>query len=259
MAARAGTAAVINTPEPLITAVEVAPASAQDGPQAKHLIDAQPPGRRPARVLGDTAYGVGPVRAEPAERDVEVLAPLPSGGAKPGRFGKRDFEIDPAARTVRCPAGQLAPIHIEPKKARRARFAKAGCDRCRLRDRCVEPVKRSGTVSLAPDEELLIAARQALDDPAAAEHLRRTRPPHRAATRPARTPLQRPQEPLQRRPQSPPASRLDGRPGQPQPDRRPPRRPNGMTARRRQDSTDHKRRANAIRHPRAEPTSSAVF
>ena len=29
---------------------------------------------------------------------------------------------------------------------------------------------------LAPDEELLIAARQALDDPATAEHLRRTRP-----------------------------------------------------------------------------------
>src|SRR3954453_16972686 len=69
-------AAGTNAPEPLITAVEVAPASEQDGPQAKHLIDAQPPERRPRRVLGDTAYGTGPVRAELADRGVDVLAPL---------------------------------------------------------------------------------------------------------------------------------------------------------------------------------------
>jgi transposase len=169
-------AAVTNTEVPLITAVTVAPASAQDGPQAKHLIDAQPPARRPPRVLGDTAYGIGPVRAELAERGIEVLAPLPPASTKPGRFAKRDFAIDPAAGTVRCPAGEIAPIHTEPKGARRARFAKAGCDRCPLRDHCVEPVKGAKTVLLAPDEELLIAARQALDDPATAEHLRRTRP-----------------------------------------------------------------------------------
>jgi transposase len=169
-------AAVTNTPEPMITAIDVAPASDQDGPRAKHLIDAQPGERRPRRVLGDTAYGIGPVRAELAEREVEVLAPLPSGATKPGRFAKRDFQIDPATGTVTCPAGRTAPIHTEPKGARRARFAKASCDRCALHERCVEPVKRAKTVLLAPDEELLIAARQALDDPSTAEHLRRTRP-----------------------------------------------------------------------------------
>ncbi|MGZ6725759.1 MAG: IS1182 family transposase [Solirubrobacteraceae bacterium] len=169
-------AAVTNTEVPLITAVEVAAASEQDGPQAKHLIDAQPPARRPPRVLGDTAYGTGPVRAELAERNVEVLAPLPPGSPKPGRFGKRDFEIDPAAGTVRCPTGQTAAIRTEPKGARRARFAKAGCDRCHLRDRCVAPARGAKAVLLAPDEELLIAARQALDDLTTAEHLRRTRP-----------------------------------------------------------------------------------
>ena len=169
-------AAVTNTPEPLITAVAVAPASEQDGPQAKQLIDAQPPGRRPSRVLGDTAYGLGPVRAELAERDVEVLAPLPPAGSRPGRLVKRDFSIDPAAGTVTCPAGQIAPIRTEPQGARRARFAKATCDRCMLRERCIEPARGCKTVLLAPDEELLIAARQALDDPSTAEHLRRTRP-----------------------------------------------------------------------------------
>src|SRR3954453_17927531 len=46
-------AAVTNPAEPLITAVEIAPASEPDGPQAKRLIDAQPPDRRPPRGLGD--------------------------------------------------------------------------------------------------------------------------------------------------------------------------------------------------------------
>jgi transposase len=169
-------AAVTNTPQPLITAIDVAPASAQDGPRAKHLIDAQPDPRRPQRLLGDTAYGTGPVRAELAERDVEVLAPLPPGGARPGRFGKREFAIDPAAGTVRCPAGAIASIRTEPTGARRAHFAKAGCDRCQLRDHCVEPARGAKTILLAPNEELLIAARHALEDPATAEHLRRCRP-----------------------------------------------------------------------------------
>jgi hypothetical protein len=168
-------AAVTNTREPLITAVQVAPASEQDGPQAKHLIDAQPPGRRPPRVLGDTAYGTGPTRAELAERGIEVLAPLAPGMVKPGRLGKADCTIDPAAATVTCPAGNTATIHIQPKGARQASFAKPDCDRCRLRDRCVDQRGRR-LISLAPDEELLIDARDQLRDPATAEHLRRTRP-----------------------------------------------------------------------------------
>lgn len=169
-------AAVTNTSQPLITAVDVAPASEQDGPRAKHIIDAQSERRRPRRILGDTAYGTGPVRAELAERDVEVLAPVFEGAIRPGRLAKRDFRIDLDAATVTCPAGQVASIRTEPSGARRARFAKAGCDRCRLRDRCVSPVRGDRAVLLAPDEALLIAARQALDDPATTEHLRRTRP-----------------------------------------------------------------------------------
>ena len=63
-------AAVSNTSEPLIMTVHVAPGGESDGPQAKHLIDSQPPERRPNRILGDTAYGNGVVRSELAERNV---------------------------------------------------------------------------------------------------------------------------------------------------------------------------------------------
>jgi transposase len=169
-------AAATNTAEPLITAVEVAPASEQDGPRAKALIDQQTEERRPERLLGATGYGTGPVRAELAERDVEVLAPVPEGAVKEGRLGKRDFKIDLEAGTVTCPAGHSAPIRTEPSGARRASFPRAACGACPLRSRCLGPRTPRKQLQLAPEEGLLIAARQALDDPSTAEHLRRTRP-----------------------------------------------------------------------------------
>ena len=168
-------ASATNTPQPLITAIAVAPASEQDGPQAAPLIDSLPEQRRPQRVLGDTAYGTGPVRAQLAERDIDVLAPVPPGAAMEGRVAKRDFDIDIDAGTVTCPAGQVAQIRTEPSGQRRAHFSKHVCNGCPLRERCT--TKRGDrVVTLAADEELLIAARQALQDPATAEHLRRTRP-----------------------------------------------------------------------------------
>jgi transposase len=168
-------AAATNTSEPLITAVEVAPASEHDGKPAKTLIDSQPEERRPERLLGDTPYGAGPVRAELDERDVDVLAPVPEAPVRPGRLAKRDFEVDLAAGTVTCPAGQVARIHTEPSGQRRAGFSRSACSACPLKARCVPTLPRK-QIQLASEEELLIAARQALDDPANAEHLRRTRP-----------------------------------------------------------------------------------
>jgi hypothetical protein len=169
-------ASATNTSAPLITAVAVAPASEQDGPQARPLIEAQPAQRRPERMLGDAAYGTGPVRADLAAIDVEVLAPVPEAPIAEGRLAKRDFHVDLHAGTVTCPAGQVAAIRTEPSGRRRARFSKRVCDDCPLRDRCVSPARGDRQVLIAPDEQLLTAARHALDDPATAEHLRRTRP-----------------------------------------------------------------------------------
>jgi hypothetical protein len=169
-------ATATNTSQPLITSVEVAPASEQDGPQAGPLIDAQPEARRPQRLVGDAAYGIGPVRADMAEREVQVLAPVPEAPVKEDRLAKRDFHIDLVAGIVTCPAGQTAQVRTEPSGQRRASFAKQACDRCPLRARCVAPGRGRRSILVAAHEELLIAARQALDDPATAEHLRRTRP-----------------------------------------------------------------------------------
>jgi hypothetical protein len=168
-------AAVSNTSEPLIMAVHVAPGGESDGPQAKHLIDQQPADRRPGRILGDTAYGNGPVRSELADRDVDVLAPVPEGEVLEGRVGKRDFVIDPAAGTVTCPAGHTATITTSKKGARTARIARASCGGCPLKEQCC-PGRPSRQIALGDHEELIVAARQALADPDNANHLRHTRP-----------------------------------------------------------------------------------
>jgi hypothetical protein len=159
----------------LITAVHVSPGSETDGPQAKHLIDAQPPERRPGRVLGDTAYGNGPVRAELAERDVQVLAPVPDGKLAEDRLGKSEFHIDLQAGTVTCPAGHTVAISTSKTGFRGANFSHKVCGACPLKDRCC-PGRPRRQINLGEHEHLLLAARQALADPATAEHLRRGRP-----------------------------------------------------------------------------------
>ena len=168
-------AAATNSPAPLLTAVTVTPANVKDGAQAGPLIASQPIGRRPQRLLGDAAYGHGPVRAQLAGQGVEVLA-LPAGRAARGTGLPKDrFVIDFDAARVTCPAGQTAPITTQPSGQRSARFSETHCRICPLKNACV-PTLKSRRILIQPDEEHLQAGRRALADPDAAEHLRRTRP-----------------------------------------------------------------------------------
>jgi hypothetical protein len=140
------------------------------------LVDQELEQRKPKRIVGDTAYGTGPVRAELEERSVAVLAPVPEAPARGDKLTKRVFLIDLGEGIVTCPQGHVAPIRTEPSGQRRASFAKPICDRCPLRARCVQPSRGCRQIPIAREQELLIAARQALDDPHTVEHLRRTRP-----------------------------------------------------------------------------------
>ena len=63
-------AAVTNSDEPVITAVEVGDASAHDRAEAKALIDQQPEELRPERILGDCAHGDQQTREDMQERGV---------------------------------------------------------------------------------------------------------------------------------------------------------------------------------------------
>lgn len=164
-------------PQPLLTAVEVTPASAHDGHQAPALVDSQPPAMRPKRLLGDTAYGDEKTREALEERKVDVLAPVPEPAPPRGRFAKRDFAIDLEAGTVTCPAGQVATIPARTQRSgeRAVIFPAAVCRACPLRARCA-PRRGGRKIALARREDLMQVGRQALADPHRREHLRRRRP-----------------------------------------------------------------------------------
>jgi transposase len=169
-------AAATNTAEPLITAIDIASAGEHDGARVTQLIDSQPDRRRPWRILGDTAYGVGSVRDEMAAREIKVLAPVHEQRRREDRLDKRDFNIDLDGGTVTCPDGHTAAIGTDRSGRRRALFNKDLCGPCSLRHRCLGPRSTFKPLRLNPREELLIAGRRALEDPVNAEHLRRTRP-----------------------------------------------------------------------------------
>ncbi len=133
------------------------------------------PGHGVLAFLAVSAGGMA-IGLELADRGIEVLAPVRETPARDGRLGKRDFDIDLDSGTVICPAGHRAPIRTQPSGQRRALFSRAACGSCPLRSRCIGPRMVQKKLWLAPDEELLAAARHALEDPVSAEHVRRTRP-----------------------------------------------------------------------------------
>jgi hypothetical protein len=161
----------------ILTAVAVSPGGDRDGPHAPALIDAQPARSRPALLLGDTAYGDQLTRTALEARGVSVLAPVPERLPPAGRLGKRDFLIDLAAGTVRCPGGRTRPITASPQAdgTRVAHFRAVGCGPCPLREACLDARGRR-TVEIQPREDLLLAGIAALADPARRERHRRARP-----------------------------------------------------------------------------------
>ena len=70
-----------------------------------------------------------------------------------GLYTKQDFTIDVAARTVRCPAGNLVVIQGDT-----VHFADATCATCPQRAACQKPAAQHGrTITIAPDEVALQA------------------------------------------------------------------------------------------------------
>lgn len=170
---------------PILTAISVSAASEHDGRHAGSLVDQQPAGRRPERLLGDTAYGNVEAREELEQRSVSVLAPVHSTSPKEGRIPKEEFEIDLEAEVVTCPRGKTAPIY-KPRPNRKtpgrpsavgervAKFKRSDCEPCPLRQRCSPSGQRD--IRIRRREDLRQAALQALSDPAERDHLKRTRP-----------------------------------------------------------------------------------
>jgi hypothetical protein len=142
----------------LFVAGQATTATTADGPILADLLEDDPVAV--AEVIGDTHYGSAENRRDLAEDGIELTAPAQPPSAPKGYFSKDEFTIDLQAGTVTCPAGQMTTIPTTTARRRQARFDAQVCAACPLRDRCT---KRAGgrIVEINPNEELLIAARQA--------------------------------------------------------------------------------------------------
>ena len=140
----------------LVTGAAITPANAPDGPTGVALLGDEPSG---LEVSADSAYGSGPTRRElKLRRHRLVIKPMPSHPAVKGGLRRDEFSVDHEARTVTCPAGQVA--RFSPTGV--AKFA-PHCEPCPLRSRCTTATARSFTIG--PNDDELVAARAAWRDP----------------------------------------------------------------------------------------------
>jgi len=163
--------------QPLITSIAISPGNEHDGQHAAALVDQQPARRRPARVIGDTAYGNIEVREELEQRKVAVLAPVHSSSPKDGVIAKDEFHIDLEADTVTCPQGNTVPIY-KPRPSRPSTDTRVArfrdCEPCPLSERCAPTGTRD--IRIRRREDLRQAALKQLSDPDERDHLKRVRP-----------------------------------------------------------------------------------
>jgi IS5 family transposase len=135
----------------LICRQKLTPGNAPDGPTGVELMDDEPKGRQ---VLADSAYGSGETRVELKKRR-HRLAIKPWPTANTGRFGRDDFTVDHAARTVTCPAGHAVTLTA----ANNAIFERH-CHGCPLRQRCA--TARDGrTLHISANDAEHVEARRA--------------------------------------------------------------------------------------------------
>lgn len=153
----------------LITATALTPANASDAKVAPALLEAEAPG---LEILGDTAYGAAATRAQLRKRGHhQLIKPKPLPVSIEGGFSRDDFDIDHAAGTVTCPAGQTVTISTRGY----ANFA-GRCRGCALRQRCTRSSQGVRLNLVDHDVELIAARRQWREDPHAVAHYRQHRP-----------------------------------------------------------------------------------
>ena len=158
-------------PRQLITAVAVLPGNAPDAQGALELVaqSEQHTGLPVTAAIADAAYGDGYTRQQFADAGRTLIAKVPKRPART-HFPKEDFQIDLAAGTCTCPAGQVtrtlrrrgfyATATAERAPRRFFHFDAALCTACPLRPRGVAAAPGRGRqVSLHPQEALLRAAR----------------------------------------------------------------------------------------------------
>jgi Transposase DDE domain/Transposase domain (DUF772) len=169
----------------LVTATTVTAGNAGDAGAAAELLSGELAAGRaeasggehaedePLSVYGDAAYGAGEFLADLEAAGATSMCRVQPPTAAGRRFTKDAFDVDLAARTVTCPAGQIAPLRRATPGAM-AYFGPA-CASCPLAAQCTT-AKGGRTIYAGPYEQQLATARTRQRDPDWRADYRATRP-----------------------------------------------------------------------------------
>ena len=128
----------------------------------------------PIEVYGDASYGTADLVEKLDAAGVEVFTKVQPPSAREGKFAQDAFHIDLDARTVQCPAGQLAHLRVYQDGSGQAYFDER-CKDCPLRAQCTDS-KDGRTIRVHPKHRTLDPARQRQRDPNWKNRYRSTRP-----------------------------------------------------------------------------------
>lgn len=134
----------------------------------------EPGGEGRKKAYGDAAYGTGELQSKLEDAGIDSGCKTQPPVAPGGRFAKDRFDIDTAAGTVGCPAGQTVTIHRHADGGGAAYFGTT-CAGCPLAAQCT--TSASGRIiTIGPHEDVLTRARARQADPAWIADYRTTRP-----------------------------------------------------------------------------------
>lgn len=149
----------------LLVAVEPIAANAGDGRDLMKTIQTveQEHGVTVERTIGDGAYGTGENRAACAERQIDLVSPLPVPSDP--AVDKTAFSIHLETRRATCPHGQVAsnPKTVRDPQGRPVllfAFDRSICETCPLFARCVHSKSKGRYLRTHYHEALLQDARQ---------------------------------------------------------------------------------------------------
>jgi hypothetical protein len=133
------------------------PANTHDANPVEKLVDSHVDNDEKPMILGDCAYANGATRKALSDRGFTLTAKCPPIRNATGGFTKERFAIDLGARTVTCPAGQVATI--TPRRHGGVARFDPHCRTCPLQSSCTKS-KAGRSVEINEHEALLQQVRK---------------------------------------------------------------------------------------------------
>lgn len=145
-----------------ITNIKAMPGNQMDGRNAvEAIIEQKEQDIKPAKVIGDSAYGDGPYRKALQQENIQMIAPqrVKNDLAK-GVYPKSAFTFDRENKRLICPEGKFAHLAFYDRRHKTTvfHFSMTDCQKCSSRAYCTKAKEGRRTVGISDSQESIFEA-----------------------------------------------------------------------------------------------------